>query len=253
MPHAIYINKRIFPFFVDGIHTSLDHEISEEDEKQLDNRWHYAKPPKIVVTTNSNVDVFSMHGLTFPPQVLANLGMMIIDDFGRNPPKNAGQKSAIEFLNRFISLFEDAEDVMDFGDGRAKFPVKERIILSSNMQMSDILDQAFRRRLPFNLETFNPPFDTAEKIFVSQAKRSGCTQSEEEISKLFATLNELYKKQGKIMPGSDPRDLQSYIQAANDEHILHMTNENLEEAFNKRYDLNTDPTKDEFYSSGGSF
>jgi len=252
MPHAIYINKRIYPFFVDGIHESIDNKIPEEEYKQLDNRWIYAKPPKIVVHTNSDVDSFSMYNLTFPPQVVANLGMMIIDDFGRNPPKNPTQKSAVEILNRFISLFEDEEDVMDFGDGRAKFPIKERIILSSNMQMSDILDQAFRRRMPFNLETFNPPKETAKKIFVSQATRLDCPQTEEEIGELFEFLYKLYEDNGKIIPGSDARDLQTYIRATDDENKLVLTKENLEDAFKKRYDLNVDPSQVKFYSSGGS-
>lgn len=253
MPHAIYLNKRIYPYFIDGIHKSLDHLIPEDEEKELDGRWIHAKPPKIVVHTNANVDTFSMYGLAFPPQISANLGMMIIDDFGRNPPKNPTQKSAIEILNRFISLFEDEEDMMDFGDGRAVFPVKERIILSSNMQMSDILDQAFRRRLPFNLETFNPPKDTAKKIFVSLAKRLGCAQPEEELNSLFDYLHDLYAEQGKMVPGSDARDFQTYIRSQNDEGILHLTRENLADAFRKRYDLNVDPEKEKAYSSGNSF
>lgn len=252
LPHAIYLNKRIYPFFIDGIHKSLDHTISDEEEKELDNRWIYAKPPKIVVHTNADVDSFSMFGLTFPPQISANLGMMIIDDFGRNPPKNPTQKSAIEILNRFISLFEDEEDMMDFGDGRAVFPVKERIILSSNMQMTDILDQAFRRRLPFNLETFNPPKETAKKIFVSLAIRLGCEQPEDELNTLFDYLHDLYQEQGKMVPGSDARDFQTYIRAQNDEGKLHLTRELLADAFRKRYDLNKDPEKEKAYTSGGS-
>lgn len=252
LPHSIYLNKRIYPFFVDGVHKSLDHEIPEEEAKNLDNRWIYGRPPKIVVHTNATVDTFSMFGLSFPPQVLANLGMMIIDDFGRNPPKNPTQKSSIEILNRFISLFEDEQDMMDFGDGRAVFPVKERIILSSNMQMTDILDQAFRRRLPFNLETFNPPKETAQRIFVGTAQRMGTEQSEAEIADCFEHLHKLYIDNGRLIPGSDARDLLTYIRAAHPEVKLIITKEGLEDAFRKRYDLNEDEEKKKFYTSGAS-
>ncbi len=252
LPHAIYLNKRIYPYFVPGVHQPLDHEIPEEEAKNLDNRWIYCKPPKIVVHTNATVDSFSMYGLSFPPQVLANLGMMIIDDFGRNPPKNPSQKSSIEFLNRFISLFEDEEDMMDFGDGRCVLPVKERIILSSNMQMSDILDQAFRRRLPFNLETFNPTKETAKKIFLGTAQRMGCTQPPEEVGEAFDYLHDLYIKNGRLIPGSDARDLLTYLRASHPEVKLVITKEALEDAFRKRYDLNEDESKKKFYTSGAS-
>ncbi len=239
LPHAFYLNGNIYPFFVDGVHESLDNTIDKETLKNFDNRWVYAKPPKIIVCTNSSVDYFDMRGLIVPPQVLANLGMMIIDDFGRNPPKNPNQKSAIEFLNRFITLFESEADVLELDNGRARFPVKERIILSSNMKMDDILDQAFRRRLPFNLQTFNPPSDVAEKIFVDTAKKLNSKQSDAELKEIFDHFEGLYKKNKLMIPGSDARDMLTYIKARSDEDPANfiIKKEALELAFSKRYDV----------------
>lgn len=239
LPYSIYLNGDIFPFFIDGVHESLDSTIDREVNKNYDNRWIYAKPPKIVVCTNSSVEYFDMRGLILPPQVIANLGIMIIDDFGRNPPKNPNQKSSIEILNRFITLFESEADVLELGNGRARFPVKERIILSSNMKMDDILDQAFRRRLPFNLATFNPPDDVAFKIFSDTAKKLGSSQPPEEIKEMFEHFNGLYKKNNISIPGSDARDMLTYVKSRMEDHTAPFVikKEELDYAFSKRYDV----------------
>ena len=238
LPHSIYLNGDIYPFFIDGVHESLDSTIDKETLKTYDNRWVYAKPPKIIVCTNSSVEYFDMRGLILPPQVIANLGMMIIDDFGRNPPHNPNQKSSIEILNRFITLFESEADVLELENGRARFPVKERIVLSSNMKMDDILDQAFRRRLPFNLATFNPPADVAEKIFTATAKKLNAKQSDDELKSLFTFFEELYKQNNLSVPGSDARDMLTYIRSTKDApDPLDITKEDLQRAFAKRYDV----------------
>lgn len=238
LPHSVYLNGDIYPFFIDGVHESLDSTIDKETMKTYDNRWVYAKPPKIVVCTNSSVEYFDMRGLILPPQVIANLGMMIIDDFGRNPPRNPNQKSSIEILNRFITLFESEADVLELGNGRARFPVKERIVLSSNMKMDDILDQAFRRRLPFNLATFNPPADVAEKIFTATAKKLNAKQSDDELKGLFTFFEGLYKQNNLSVPGSDARDMLTYIRSTKDApDPLDITKEDLQRAFAKRYDV----------------
>lgn len=238
IPYSIYLNGDIYPYFIDGVHESLDATIDKETFKTYDNRWIYATPPKIVVCTNSSVEYFDMRGLILPPQVIANLGMMIIDDFGRNPPRNPNQKSSIEILNRFITLFESEADVLELGNGRARFPVKERIILSSNMKMDDILDQAFRRRLPFNLATYNPPTDVAEKIFVDSAKKLGAKFSDDELKTLFTFFEGLYKQNKISVPGSDARDMLTYIRATKDvPDPFIFTKEDLQRAFGKRYDV----------------
>ncbi len=238
IPHSIYLNGDIYPFFIDGVHESLDSTIDKETLKTYDNRWIYAAPPKIIVCTNSSVEYFDMRGLILPPQVIANLGMMIIDDFGRNPPRNPNQKSSIEILNRFITLFESEADVLELDNGRARFPVKERIVLSSNMKMDDILDQAFRRRLPFNLATFNPPAEVAEKIFTATAKKLNSKQSDDELKALFNYFEGLYKQNNISVPGSDARDMLTYIRSTKDApDPLVITKEDLQRAFSKRYDV----------------
>ncbi|HOT76484.1 MAG TPA: hypothetical protein PK467_11895 [Candidatus Wallbacteria bacterium] len=238
IPYSVYLNGDIYPFYIDGVHESLDATIDKETLKTYDNRWIYAKPPKIVVCTNSSVEYFDMRGLILPPQVIANLGMMIIDDFGRNPPRNPNQKSSIEILNRFITLFESEADVLELTNGRARFPVKERIVLSSNMKMDDILDQAFRRRLPFNLATFNPPTEVAEKIFTATAKKLGSQQNDAELKELFNVFEGLYKKNNLSVPGSDARDMLTYIRSTKDvPDPLTITKQDLERAFGKRYDV----------------
>lgn len=239
IPHAIYLNGSIYPYFIDGVHESLDSTIDKETLKNFDNRWIYVKPPKIIVCTNSSVEYFDMRGLILPPQVVANLGIMIIDDFGRNPPRNPNQKSSIEILNRFITLFESEADVLELDNGRARFPVKERIILSSNMKMEDILDQAFRRRLPFNLGIFNPSEEVAEKIFTDTAKKLGSTQSDDVLKEMFQYFDGLYKQNKISIPGSDARDMLSFVKAMQDDPALplNITKEVLETAFKKRYDV----------------
>lgn len=238
LPHSVYLNGDIYPFFIDGVHESLDSTIDKETLKTYDNRWVYAKPPKIIVCTNSSVEYFDMRGLILPPQVIANLGMMIIDDFGRNPPRNPNQKSSIEILNRFITLFESEADVLELENGRARFPVKERIVLSSNMKMDDILDQAFRRRLPFNLATFNPPGEVAEKIFTATAKKLNSKQNDDELKSLFTFFDGLYKQNNLSVPGSDARDMLTYIRSTKDApDPLDITKEDLQRAFAKRYDV----------------
>ena len=86
-----------------------------------------------------------------PLQLKSNCGCLLIDDFGRQ------RIEPHELLNRWIIPLENRHDFLTLANGkRIKVPFEQLIIFSTNLEPSELADEAFLRRIPYKIHVEDP-------------------------------------------------------------------------------------------------
>ena len=95
-----------------------------------------------------------------PFQLKANNGIYLVDDFGR-------QKAApAEVLNRWIVPMERRVDYLSFlTGGKMTVPFETFLVFSTNLNPSDVGDEAFLRRIQYKLFLHSPGQNEFQYIF----------------------------------------------------------------------------------------
>lgn len=132
-----------------------------------------------------------------PLQWKANCGVLVIDDFGRQeePPKR--------LLNRFIVPMEKKVDYMDLsGSGRkVEVPFLCQVVFSTNLQPSELVDEAFLRRMAYKIGVGDPTPEAYTRIMRYECELNGVPFDERAVHYLL----QLYGT--RPLRGSHPRQL----------------------------------------------
>src|SRR5881628_2831140 len=133
-----------------------------------------------------------------PLQWKANAGVFVIDDFGRQevPP--------MRLLNRFIVPMEKKIDYLDLSASGRKIelPFLCQVVFSTNLSPTELVDEAFLRRMAYKIGIGNPTPEAFGRILRYECDRQGVPWDEKAVGYL---LNNLYGK--KPLRGSHPRAL----------------------------------------------
>jgi len=198
IPHAVAIGDEIVRV-IDPVY----HKIAE-GEQPIDRRLVKVERP--VVTAGGELKLQQLD-LTFdgqnryyeaPLQWKANAGVFVIDDFGRQevPP--------MRLLNRFIVPMEKKIDYLDLSASGRKIelPFLCQVVFSTNLSPTELVDEAFLRRMAYKIGIGNPTPEAFGRILRFECDRQGVPWDEKSIGYL---LNNLYGK--KPLRGSHPRAL----------------------------------------------
>ena len=103
-----------------------------------------------------------------PLQMKANNGILLIDDFGRQ------MMSPRDLLNRWIVPLDRRIDFLSLGSGR-KFdvPFEVMVLFSTNLEPSELADEAFLRRIPNKILIRGVDAETFDAIFYLVAAAAG--------------------------------------------------------------------------------
>jgi len=143
VPHAVEVDGQILIVFDPTVHVA-----AEVQPENLDPRWVLCNRPRVIVggeLTSSMLDL--SHDATTgvylaPLQMKANNGVMVIDDFGRQV------FTPDELLNRWIVPLDRRIDYLSLNYGVSfEVPFDVKVILSTNLDPSDLGDEAFFRRI----------------------------------------------------------------------------------------------------------
>ncbi len=142
IPHCIEVDGNIVMVFDPSIHRPV------EQPEGLDPRWVACERPFVIVGGELNMGMLDLSHdpvtgvYSAPKQLLANNGILVIDDFGRQ------LVSPDEILNRWIVPLSRNVDFLKLGNGTTfTTPFAVKLIVSSNMDPNDLGDEAFLRRL----------------------------------------------------------------------------------------------------------
>lgn len=212
VPHAIFEDGQIIKFFDAAYHQPApDDSDSLIHDAAFDKRWVKIRRPTVVVggeltmdsleirhDPNSNVSEASL-------QMKSNCGCLLVDDFGRQ------RIEPQELLNRWIVPLESRVDFLTLSSGKKiKVPFEQLIIFSTNLEPSDLVDEAFLRRIPYKIEISDPTPKEFHVLFQIYCDKFDCEYSAEVVDYL---LNTHFIQPKRRLRRCHPRDLLNQIRS----------------------------------------
>jgi predicted ATPase with chaperone activity len=238
IPHALEIEGQIVRLF-----DPVNHEVveSDYDENSLtslqagDRRWIRCRRPMVMVggeLTLSSLELSYSATTGFyraPVQAVANGGVLVIDDFGRQ------QCSPRELLNRWIVPLESRVDFLTLQSGQKfELPFMTMIVFATNVRPAELVDEAFLRRIQYKIFAESPTVQDFKTIFAACCRDLGATT---EPGLVEALLADYYRPRSIPLRGCHPRDLikQALSLASYLGRPAHLTQDLLEAACNSYF------------------
>jgi predicted ATPase with chaperone activity len=208
IPHAVEVGGQIIKVF-----DSINHRpvkggggaSSSKRGNKIDKRWIKIHRPFIVtggeLTLESLDLVYDSTSKYYeaPFQMRANGGMLLIDDFGRQ------QVRPRDLLNRWIVPLEKRGDFLTLHTGRKiEIPFDVLIVFSTNLAPTDLVDEAFLRRIRHKIEISDPSFEEYREIFKRICARKGVPYDDRALAYL---LQEHYIEPKIPLRACHPRDI----------------------------------------------
>jgi predicted ATPase with chaperone activity len=208
IPHAIAVERDIIRVFDPMNHEEIgnsEHARSFSYESPRDNRWVRCKRPVVTVGGELTLDSLELGYLTSngfyraPLHTLANGGVLVIDDFGRQ------RSSPSEILNRWIVPLESRIDHLVLQSGQKfEMPFETLIVFATNLNPLELLDESFLRRIRYKVYAESPTHEDFVRIFERCCDERGLKFDRAVVEKLIAT--ELDARHVQLR-GCQPRDL----------------------------------------------
>jgi hypothetical protein len=134
-----------------------------------------------------------------PIQLMANGGLLVIDDFGRQAC------SPREMLNRWIVPLESRVDFLTLQSGQKfELPFMTLIVFATNIRPAELVDEAFLRRIQYKICAESPTVDEFKAIFASCCCTLGATAEPGLVEHLLIGY---YRPRNIALRGCHPRDL----------------------------------------------
>ncbi len=187
------------------------HRTEESNQKSLlkstdhDRRWIKVRRPTVIVGGELTMDSLEIRHdpvcnvSEAPLQLKSNCGCLLIDDFGRQ------RIEPTQLLNRWIVPLENRQDFLTIATGKKiQVPFEQLIIFSTNLDPTDLTDEAFLRRIPYKIEVHDPTVEEFHRLFEMFSKTYHCEYRREVVEHL---LSRHYKPCNRHMRRCHPRDL----------------------------------------------
>jgi predicted ATPase with chaperone activity len=176
---------------------------------EFDQRWIKIRRPTVIVGGELTLDSLEIRHDPFsnvseaPLQLKSNCGCLLIDDFGRQ------RVSPTDLLNRWIVPLESRVDFLALSTGKKiQVPFEQLIIFSTNLEPSQLADDAFLRRIPYKIECRDPSPTEFHKMFRAMAKSFRCEYKAEVVDYL---IDKHYRPFRRPLRRCQPRDLLSQV------------------------------------------
>ena len=170
-----------------------------------DRRWVRCRRPMVMVGGELSMEQLelsyspTMGFYRAPVQAVANGGVLVIDDFGRQTC------SPRELLNRWIVPLESRVDFLTLQTGQ-KFdlPFMTLVVFATNIKPQDLVDEAFLRRIQYKIFAESPTKAEFMQIFENVCRDKDVEYRPDVIEDM---LSEYYRPRQIQLRGCQPRDL----------------------------------------------
>ncbi|MGB6057580.1 MAG: hypothetical protein WBF71_04885 [Microthrixaceae bacterium] len=142
VPHCVEVDGQIISVFDPTLHDPV-----AEQPPGLDRRWVLCLRPAVVTGGELHAGMLDLQldretGVYLAPlQMKANNGVLVIDDFGRQA------MSPDALLNRWIVPLDRGIDYLTLHGRKFEVPFEVKVVLSTNLDPSQLGDEAFFRRI----------------------------------------------------------------------------------------------------------
>jgi predicted ATPase with chaperone activity len=208
IPHAIAVEGQIIRVFDPVLHEPLDVVDSDaliESGPAEDRRWVRCRRPLVTVGGELTLDALELAYLPVsgfyraPLQALANGGVLVIDDFGR---QRVGPR---DLLNRWIVPLESRVDFLTLQTGQKfELPFVCLVAFATNIRPRDLVDEAFLRRIRYKVFAESPSAEDFARIWAAE-----CAAREVPFDRglVDRVLAECFRPRRIPLRGCHPRDL----------------------------------------------
>ncbi|WNG27333.1 ATPase [Cystobacter fuscus] len=202
IPHAILIDDFIVRIYDNILHKPVEEEAGAQS---YDRRWVRCRRPLVVVGGELTLEMLDLvyspevKYYEAPFQMKATNGMLLVDDFGRQ------KVSPKDLLNRWIVPLESDVDMLTLHTGKkVQVPFDVFSAFSTNLDPSDLVDDAFLRRVRYKLEVQRPDEDLFHQIFEVMCRKRGVDYDADVVQYLIDTH---YTPNSRPFAACQPRDL----------------------------------------------
>jgi predicted ATPase with chaperone activity len=177
VPHAISVDGNIIRVFDPVYHERIDDEAPSTGlarTESFDQRWVRCRRPLVTAGGELTLDALEL-GYTAssgfyraPLQMVANGGVLVIDDFGRQ------HATPRDLLNRWIVPLESRVDYLSLQSGQKfEVPFDVFVVFATNLRPAELVDEAFLRRIRYKVLAVSPTVEEFLEIF------EGCCRERE--------------------------------------------------------------------------
>jgi len=205
IPYAINIDGHIV-----RVYDPVNHEAILSDADDLlqhkdgaDGRWVRCRRPMIIAGGELTLAALELGAsdkgvARIPLQGLANGGVLVIDDFGRQ------HAAPIDLLNRWIVPLESRVDFLTLKTGQKfEIPFDVLIVFATNLNPTDLVDEAFLRRIRYKVFADNPTAADFTAIFENSCLERDLPYDEPLVRQLLEEL----QRRDIALRACQPRDL----------------------------------------------
>jgi len=239
IPHAVELEGQIIQIYDPHVHRKREeesglHEYEESIDAELfrdvpghDPRFVRVRRPGVIVGGELTLDELDLQEsprrgvFTAPPQMKANGGVFVIDDFGRQRVRPR------DLLNRWMIPLDRGTDYLGLPTGhKLEVPFDCLVFFATNLNPADLVEEAFLRRIRHKILMPNPTREQFAEILSRVCAGRGIPYSESAVDLIFDDFyGELGIEPRSCHPGDIVADLSDYarylgIQPALDEKLL---------------------------------
>jgi predicted ATPase with chaperone activity len=207
IPQALDVEGQIVRLFDPVNHDVLPLPDGDSltDDVAADRRWVRCRRPLVTVGGELTLDSLELSYNPIsgfyraPVQAVANGGVLVIDDFGRQ------QFEPRQFLNRWIVPLESRVDFLTLQTGQKfELPFCALLVFATNLRPSTLVDEAFLRRIHYKVFAESPGVEEFAQIFRNCCDERGLVFDRGLVDRL---VRECYVPRRIPLRGCHPRDL----------------------------------------------
>jgi predicted ATPase with chaperone activity len=206
IPWAVAVDDQIIRLLDSGLHEPS----RKTPNPRADGRWSSCARPFIQVGGELDMSMLDLiwhpeaKFYDAPLQMKANGGIFLVDDFGRQVIEPRA------LLNRFIVPLEESVDYLNMSASGRKIemPFNMLLMLSTNLQPSQLMDEAFIRRIRHKIKIPDPTEEAFREIFRREADHQ---QIAYHPSALDYIIENYYRHADRPMRGVHPRDILTHV------------------------------------------
>jgi hypothetical protein len=208
VPYALEVDGAIIQVYDPVNHDPLpeaEASLSLDKPTTTDRRWIRCRRPLVTVGGELTLNALELNYnptsgyYRAPVQLLANGGVLVIDDFCRQ------RESPHSLLNRWIAPLESRVDYLLLQSGqKVDLPFHVLVVFATNLKPAELVDEAFLRRIHYKVLAESPTADDYRFIFENYCRQAEVPYDPAIVEYL---LTRVYPQRNIPLRGCHPRDL----------------------------------------------
>jgi len=191
IPHAVEVDNQVISVYDPGIHRPIERSFPEESDK----RWVLCHRPRVIAGGELSLEMLDLQFsattrfYAAPLQMKANNGVLVIDDLGRQRVRPE------ELLNRWMTPLDRRVDFLSLPGGRKfEVPFDVFVVFATNLDPSELIDEAFLRRIPNKIRLGYVTRQQFEQIFRKAADALLLDYDDAVVERLISLITGVYKR-----------------------------------------------------------